>query len=273
MGTDIHPIIEYAENGIYYAFARAGIERDYALFASLGFNRRGMYGNSRLPPRGLPSDMSREVREIFFVPNNFYFNLVKIEPESVNEVQFTKLLEHFGEFIINYYKETSYAPVWAYVYSVKLNKILSEKDIIRLAAEAKARNLNDFLYTDASKIYDDKQLKGIFKRFTTCASNQYKRTDVVRYEEVERLQLFLESYGDWAIREYEATGLIPDSNWHTASWLNFNELKEILAGYLRGADDFLGGEESALEKTLWTMENLAEKYGNENVRLVFWFDN
>ncbi len=232
-----------------------------------------MYGNSRLPPRGLPSDVSQVVREIFFVPNNFGFNGVKIEPKSVDEAKLMKVLEHFGEFILNYYKETNYVPIWAYTHSIKLDKILSEKDLIRLEAEANGRNLNDFLCRSSTTIYDDEELEGIFQRFEKWQSSQFERTDVILYEEVEKLQLFLESYGDWAVREFEARGLIPFSDYHTASWLNFDELKEILVEYLTGGDDFLGEEESALEKTLWAMENLAEKYGKEKVRLVYWFDN
>jgi hypothetical protein len=70
MGCDIHEVIEYAENGIYYSFDLGwGFSRDYFLFAMLGYNRWG-YSQPRFPPRGIPSDCSQKVRQDFFVQTN-----------------------------------------------------------------------------------------------------------------------------------------------------------------------------------------------------------
>lgn len=247
MGCDIHEVIEYAENGIYYSFDLGwGFSRDYFLFAMLGYNRWG-YSQPRFPPRGIPSDCSQKVRQDFFCSNEYHTYWVKIEPGAVDEAQLRKNLEEgYRNGELNYYEETNIVPVSVFTHWI------SEYE---------------------EYIDDELKLKGIYASYSDWAPNQYKLTDLFCRKDEAGLKGFLESYGDWAVKEYEATGLIPICDYHTPSWLNFNELKEA-AGYSVDSE-FEEGEkaESEIQMVLTVMQGLAKKYGNENVRLVFWFDN
>ena len=307
MGCDIHAVIEYAENGFYNFFAAIGIEflsgtgidRDYALFARLGYNRRGAHGEPRFPLRGLSPDISEEMREIFYVPNNFYFTFVKIEPESVDEKLLKDILQkEYGNSTLSYYEENNIAPVLAFTHSVRLDKVLDEStDFARLEAEAELRGVSSHELLERWQFPNQTQIlgsrsagdsyQGLIKTWKFPADDeitklqiifkdwqlsQFTRTDLINFPLEAELINFLEFYGDWAFKEYETTGLVPNDNWHSPSWLNFNELKEVLSAYYENYPEFLA-EETYLERAFWAMQELGVKYGNENVRLVFWFDN
>ncbi len=279
MSTGIYAVIEYAENDIYFAFNKVSLPREELLFSLLGYTNSGRWyanfnnHNHRFPPRGLPSDLSQEVREYFFVPNNYHFYLVKIEPGSVDEAQLRRILkEENGDSALNYYEETNFVPLLAFIHSVRLNEILGEET--NLIAELRGVSTHRFLQRSFETLNDDDELRGIFESYRDWVSNQFKRTDLICCTDEAELKEFLKSYGDWALKEYEETNLIPDSNFHTPSWLNFNELKEALGYKLEVDFDFEELEEDVFEirEVLTAMQALAWKYGNENVRLVFWFD-
>ncbi len=238
-----------------------------------------MYGEPSLPPRGLPPDVSQEVREIFFVPNNFYIPFVKIEPESVNEEQLKKILkEEYGNTALRHYEENSIAPVLAFTHSVRLEQVLDEStNFARLEAEARLRGVSSqellerWEFPNRTQIIGSRSTgasyRGLLKTWEFPADDeitklqiifkdwqlsQFKRTNLIDFPLEAELISFLESYGDWAFKEYEATGLVPDANWHSPSWLNFIELKEVLSGYYEGYPEFLV-EETYLERAFWAM--------------------
>ena len=76
------------------------------------------------------------------------------------------------------------------------------------------------------------------------------------------------AWGEWARTEYSSWGNLPGYDWHTPSWLNFNELNKAL-GHAGLKVEELSHEFRAV---LAAMQVLSEGYGAEKVRLVFWFD-
>jgi len=77
------------------------------------------------------------------------------------------------------------------------------------------------------------------------------------------------SWGEWAQKEYQSSGRLPSLDLHTPSWLNYSELNEILAN-----DKLEASNVSAeFRAVIAAMQVLAETYGTEKVRLVFWFDS
>lgn len=75
-------------------------------------------------------------------------------------------------------------------------------------------------------------------------------------------------WGDWALETYKSLGLLPGPDWHTPGWLNVNELNDALS-HAR-----LKPEKQSVEfqAVLAAMRVLANNYGADKVRLVFWFD-
>ncbi|HEY8462010.1 MAG TPA: hypothetical protein VIM99_16595 [Blastocatellia bacterium] len=98
--------------------------------------------------------------------------------------------------------------------------------------------------------------------------------DVMEYLEVSRLndedETSLEEYaqarGDWAVKEYEASGLPPQPELTHIGWLTLAELEANLAH--RGLEP--GGLLPPVRAALAAMTELAAAYGREAVRLVFW---
>jgi len=73
---------------------------------------------------------------------------------------------------------------------------------------------------------------------------------------------------EWEKKEYFNNGLLANIDFHSASWLNFHELKQVLNHY-----NFKTESLSAdWQKVLSAMKDLSNNYGAENARLVFWFD-
>jgi hypothetical protein len=98
--------------------------------------------------------------------------------------------------------------------------------------------------------------------------------DVRRFLEVSRLEdedeTSLEEYarvhGDWAVKEYETSGLLPQPELTHIGWLNLAELEANLAH--RGLEP--GSLSPPVRAALAAMAELAAAYGREGVRLVFW---
>jgi hypothetical protein len=70
---------------------------------------------------------------------------------------------------------------------------------------------------------------------------------------------FKQEYDDW------------DMDAHTPSWVSFKELRDWK--HTSGKLDFDPEQDMKEQDFYKVMEMLAEKYGDENVRLVFFFDN
>jgi len=98
--------------------------------------------------------------------------------------------------------------------------------------------------------------------------------DVMEYLEVSRLEdedeTSLEEYartqGDWAVKEYEASGLLPQPELTHIGWLSLAELKANLTH--RGLGP--GSLSPPIRAVLAAMTELAAAYGRDSVRLVFW---
>jgi hypothetical protein len=77
-----------------------------------------------------------------------------------------------------------------------------------------------------------------------------------------------ESMEDWERKEYLSTGAVIGPDWHTPGCLNFTELTEALEqGGLTTEK-----QSPEIKAMLSAMEILADNYGSEKVRIVFWFD-
>jgi hypothetical protein len=171
MGCDIHAFIEFQENdsGQFQSVTEDElfIPRDYELFSAIAFGDGGITDDLLYPPRGLPTNYSFAVRELFFTTAK----------------EFEQILEGLGPE----------AP--------------DPEDVAK-------------------------------------------------------------SWGEWAVKEYQESGNVPEPDTHTPSWLNLREIKEALAE----AGLEINKQSHEFQEVLATMEELAEKYSPERVRLVFWFD-
>jgi hypothetical protein len=76
------------------------------------------------------------------------------------------------------------------------------------------------------------------------------------------------TWGDWAVQEYLSWGVLPIVDFHTPSWLNFNELLEALEHRGLRLDKLSPGFRAVVA----AMRVLAKTHAPEKVRLVFWFD-
>ena len=73
---------------------------------------------------------------------------------------------------------------------------------------------------------------------------------------------------EWEKIEYLSSGAVVAPDWHTPSWMNLSEFKASLE-----QGDITSDKQSPeIRATLSAMEILANAYGHENVRLIFWFD-
>lgn len=91
--------------------------------------------------------------------------------------------------------------------------------------------------------------------------------EYLKDEEEVSLEEYVEGFGEWALSEYRASGRLPLPETYNHSWLNLNELKQSLA-YRDLSIDKLS---PAFRAALAAMQELAEAYGAEKVRLVFGF--
>lgn len=75
-------------------------------------------------------------------------------------------------------------------------------------------------------------------------------------------------WGDWAVKQYAQHKMLPGPDVHTPSWLRLSELQTAL----EDAGLKLADQSPEFSAVIESMRVLSEAYGNENVRLVFWFD-
>jgi hypothetical protein len=70
MGCDIHAFIEFEKFETYWSLTETplNIPRDYKLFSVLAFGDGGYTDDLPHPPRGLPSNLSFDVRYYFYTP-------------------------------------------------------------------------------------------------------------------------------------------------------------------------------------------------------------
>src|SRR5262245_42141376 len=75
MGTDIHAILEFdIGDGEYRSLAHGelALPRDRKLFSAIAFGTPGMQDDLPFPPRGLPPNCGRVVRDHYFIDVDEY---------------------------------------------------------------------------------------------------------------------------------------------------------------------------------------------------------
>jgi hypothetical protein len=84
-------------------------------------------------------------------------------------------------------------------------------------------------------------------------------------EDETSLEEYARAHGDWAVKEYETSGLLPRPELTHIGWLSLAELEANLAH--RGLEP--GSLSPPVRAALAAMTELAAAYG-QAVRLVFW---
>lgn len=98
--------------------------------------------------------------------------------------------------------------------------------------------------------------------------------DIREYMEISRLDdeedTSLEGWaaaqGEWAVREYEESGLLPRPELLSYGWLTLTELRENLAHAKLGEEEL----SPPYRAMMAALAPLAESVGAEKARLVFW---
>jgi hypothetical protein len=99
-------------------------------------------------------------------------------------------------------------------------------------------------------------------------SNRVTRLFFVEADSVDDVQEIATAWGDWAVEQFVMHKIVPQTDWHTPSWLNLGELEIALNHAGLKTDD----QSPQFRAVIASMRILSETYGDENVRLVFWFD-
>jgi hypothetical protein len=103
--------------------------------------------------------------------------------------------------------------------------------------------------------------------FFTPVEEQKKFSEEIEEDEFEPEEI-ARAWGDWALAEYVSNGNLPRMDIHTPGWLFLHEIK-IALDRAKYDIDKLSPEFCAV---LSALQILSETYGNEKVRLIFWFD-
>jgi hypothetical protein len=105
------------------------------------------------------------------------------------------------------------------------------------------------------------------RAFFATADDVRKFLEISRLEDEEETSLeeYAQAHGDWAVKEYEASGLLPQPELTHIGWLTLAEMEANLAH--RKLERGLSAPVRAM---LAAMTELAATYGREGVRLVFW---
>jgi hypothetical protein len=80
------------------------------------------------------------------------------------------------------------------------------------------------------------------------------------------LEEYARGYGDWAVKEYKSSGLLPQPELTNLGWLTLPELESNLARRKLEIREL----SPPVRATLAAMAELAACYGRDSVRLVFW---
>lgn len=90
--------------------------------------------------------------------------------------------------------------------------------------------------------------------------------DYVTMEEAQRYV----SYGSKFINGHDGKPVwVTNPDWHSHSWLTVDELQQVFDAYNKKHGELVGLEYRAMLDAMRTLEN----GGNNDVRVVFWFDN
>lgn len=122
--------------------------------------------------------------------------------------------------------------------------------------------------------------RGLPEKPSLCANRYFfqpTETVIAHFEEVDRLcgdepnfdpEQYARNRGALAVENFRHFNLLPRPELYSHSWLNLKELKEVFthAGLVETTFPI------EFRAIFSAMEMLAEKFGTENVRLVFAFD-
>ena len=109
MGCDIHGVIECFKYGSYFTFAEVEIARDYKLFSAIAFGDGGSTDRLPYPPRGLPSDHSSRVTDLFFIESDA---LQEIEAQIGSDEPFEpeEIAKGWGDWALEKYNAFQILP-------------------------------------------------------------------------------------------------------------------------------------------------------------------
>lgn len=109
MGCDIHAVIECQKYGSYSDFADVNIARDYKLFSAIAFGDGGVTEGLPYPPRGLPSDHSSRVTDLFYIEADA---LKEIEAQIASDEPFEpeEIAKGWGDWAVEYYESYGILP-------------------------------------------------------------------------------------------------------------------------------------------------------------------
>ena len=109
MGCDIHAVIECERHGSYREVAEVKIARDYKLFSAIAFGDGGITDELPYPPRGLPTDHSLLVGDLFFLEAE---ELREMEAEigGGEEFQPEEIAESWGDWALHEYSKFGVLP-------------------------------------------------------------------------------------------------------------------------------------------------------------------
>jgi hypothetical protein len=140
MGCDIHVVIEYDKYGSYWDFAEVNIPRDYKLFSAIAFGDGGISDNLPYPPRGIPSDHSLKVLDLFFT------SVEELSEESgEDEFEPEEIAKGWGDWAVTEYLSTGslpsadmHTPSWLLLDEIKEALEKAKLEIDKLSPEFRA---------------------------------------------------------------------------------------------------------------------------------------
>lgn len=144
MGCDIHAVIEVQKHGSYWDFAEVHIPRDYSLFSAIAFGDGGIRDDLPYPPRGIPSDHSLKVSDLFFISVEEW---KKFSDETGGEDDFDPegIAKDWGDWAVTQYAEYEklpgidlHTPGWLFLHEIKSALDSAKYDRDKLSPEFRA---------------------------------------------------------------------------------------------------------------------------------------
>src|SRR5262245_21686615 len=112
MGVSFYVVLEYVVYDAPRSFGRFNISRDYDLFSAIAFGDGGITEGMPYPPRGLPSDLSPDSRDLFFTGTDAIEQYLEVSRLEEDEAESTLdgYLEGWDEWAIREYRTSGFLP-------------------------------------------------------------------------------------------------------------------------------------------------------------------